>query len=102
MLDRVKKSFYNGARQVKLLASFLAERTKVETSLARQFYETTRLETKLDGYYTDIGRRVADMEEQGEKDIFNDDTVAHLTGEIKKIKRQISDYKKSVQTPKNQ
>jgi hypothetical protein len=98
MLERIKKSYHNGIKQARLLASFFAERTKVETSMARQFYETTKLETKLDGFYTDIGKRVAELEDRGEKEVLKDGIILQMVGEVKRVKKQIEDYKASIQT----
>ena len=94
MIDRVRKSFYEGVKQFKMFASFLSERTKVETSMAKQFYESSRLEARLDGLYNDIGRRVVELDEKGEKAISRDFVIREAIDEAKKLKRQIEECKK--------
>lgn len=93
MLDKIKKSFNEGVKSIKWVATFLAERTKVETSLARLLYESNKLETKLDELYRDIGRRVLELKEKGEKAVLKDFIILQMINEIKGLKEEIEDYK---------
>jgi uncharacterized coiled-coil DUF342 family protein len=97
MLDRIRRSFNEGVKQVRSFASFLAERTKIETSMARQFYESTKLQSKVNRLYTDIGRRVIELEEKGEATGLTDpDILQMIIDEVKRLKKQIEDYKNRV------
>jgi hypothetical protein len=93
MLDKIKKSFNEGVKSIKWVATFLAERTKVETSLARLLYESNKLETKLDELYRDIGRRVLELKEKGGKAVLKDFIILQMINEIKGLKEEIEDYK---------
>jgi len=92
MLDRIRKSFNDGVQNIKWFATFIAERTKVETSLARLLYESKKLETEIDALYSEIGKRVLELKEKGEKEVLKDFVVVQAVSEIKKIREQIEDY----------
>ncbi|MDP3298039.1 MAG: hypothetical protein AAB310_01070 [Nitrospirota bacterium] len=93
MLDKIKKNLNEGVKQVKWFAAFLSERTRVETSMAKLLFESSKLESKLDSFYCDIGKRVLELEGKGEKAILKDFMVVQAIGEVKKLKEQIEDYK---------
>lgn len=94
MFDRIRKNLNEGIKQVKWLAAFLSERTKAEASIARLLYESSKLETKLESLYGEIGRRVLELKERGEKDVFKDFMVLQTINEIKMLGEQIKDYQK--------
>lgn len=93
MLAKVKKSFDEGVKRAKWIATFLAERTRIETSMARLFYESSKLEDKVDELYRDIGKRVLELKDKGEKAVLKDVIIAQTMEEIKKVKEQIEEYK---------
>lgn len=93
MLDKIKKSFDEGVRKIKWFAVFLAERTKAEASIARLFYESSKLEGRLESLYSDIGKRVLELQEKGEKAILKDFIILQTIEEIKNLRKQIEDYK---------
>ena len=69
MIDKVKKSFSTGLLRIKWVATFLAERTKAETSVAKLLYEKTKLDSKINDIYSDVGKRVMELKEKGEEDV---------------------------------
>jgi hypothetical protein len=93
MLDRIRKSFNEGVKSVKWFATFLAERTRVETSIARLSYESNKLESRVDELYSDVGRRVLELKEKGEKAILKDLVILQAIDEIKRLREQIEDCK---------
>ena len=93
MIDKVKKSFSTGVLRVKWIATFLAERTKAETSVARLLYEKTKLEGKINDLYSDVGNRVAELKAKGEEDVLKDFMVQQALDEIKNLKETVDDYK---------
>ncbi len=93
MLDKIRKNFNDGLKNIKWVATFLAERTKVETSIARLLYESNKLETKLDELYCEVGKRVLELKEKGEKEVMKDFIILQMVNEVKKLREQIEDYK---------
>ena len=93
MIDKVKKSFSTGVLRVKWIATFLAERTKAETSVARLLYEKTKLEGKINDLYSDVGNRVAELKAKGEEDVLKDFMVQQALDEIKNLQETVDDYK---------
>lgn len=93
MLDKIRKNFNEGIKRIKWFATFFAERTKVETSIARLFYESSKLETRLDKLYSDIGKRVLELKEKGEKAVLKDFIILQTIDEVKRLREQIEDYK---------
>lgn len=94
MFDRVKKSFNEGVRNVKWIASFLAERTRTETNVAKLLYECNKLEAKLDNLYREVGRRVLELKDREDKPVYKDFIVLQTMNEITKLQEEIDDYKK--------
>jgi len=93
MIEKVKKSFSTGLLRVRWIASFLAERTKAETSVAKLLYEKTKLEDKINDLYSDVGNRVMELKEKGEEDILKDFIVQQALDEIKNLQESVDDYK---------
>lgn len=96
MIDKVKTNLATGLNRVKWIASFVADRTKSEASLARLLYESNKLEHKMDGIYKDIGKRVMELKEKAgseERDVFKDFQVQQSFDEVKKLKETLDDYK---------
>jgi hypothetical protein len=96
MIERIRKSFYNGVKQIKLFASFFAERTKVETSAVKQFFLSNRMELKLEELYGNIGRRVVEIQESGAGSILENPEVVRLIEEARTVKKEIDEYKSSL------
>ena len=93
MLDRIMKSFTTGVGRVKWVATFLAERTKAETSIAKIHFERSKIENKMDGLYRDIGKRVLELKKKGDDDVFKDLAIQHALSELKHMNKIIDDYK---------
>jgi hypothetical protein len=51
MIERIRKNLGEGLKSIKWIATFIAERTKAETSIAKYMYESSKLESKLDELY---------------------------------------------------
>ena len=93
MIEKVKKSFSTGLLRVRWIASFLAERTKAETTVAKLLYEKTKLEDKINDLYSDVGNRVMELKEKGDEDILKDFIVQQALDEIKNLQESVDDYK---------
>ncbi|RJQ50929.1 MAG: hypothetical protein C4526_11010 [Nitrospiraceae bacterium] len=93
MIDRIRKNLNRGLDQLKWVATFLAERTKAETEIARLLFESTKIEGRIDDLYRDIGKRVAELREKGEKSIWRDFVVQQALDEIKHMREAAEDYK---------
>lgn len=93
MINKVKNSFNTGLLRIKWIATFVAERTRAETSAAKLLYESHKLEDKIDDLYKDIGKRVLELKEKDEKDIFQDFIVQQALSEVKNLKQSVEDYK---------
>jgi len=94
MIDKIRISVKEGMKRVKWIAMFLAERTRAETEIGKLMFESSKLESKLEKLYIDIGKRVLELHQKGEKSVFNDFIVQQAIAEIKDLKDAIDDYKK--------
>ncbi len=83
MLDRTKESLAAGITRVKWIASFLADRIKAEISIAKIHYRRSRIERQINDRYRDIGRRVVELRDRGETDVFKDAVIQHALDEVK-------------------
>lgn len=93
MIDRIRKSLNKGLDQVKWVATFLAERTKAETDIARLLFESTKIEDRIEDLYRDIGKRLTELKEKGEKSVWKDFVIQQALDEIKHLKEAADDYK---------
>jgi gas vesicle protein len=96
MIDKVKKNLTTGLTRVKWIAGFVAERTKAETSVAKMLYESSKLDSKIDELYTDVGKRVMELKTKGGtegEDVFRDFIVQQALDEIKNLQDTVSDYR---------
>lgn len=97
MNEKVRKNLAAGINRVKWVAGYVAERTKIETSAAKLFFESSKLERKTGDIYRDIGERIVELKEKGgtdEIDVFNDAVVLQAFDEIKKLRETQDSYKK--------
>ncbi len=94
MIDRVKKNLATGMTRLKWIATFLAERTRAGTSVAKLLYESSKLGERIDDLYRDIGRRVMELKEKdGDNDVYSDFIVQQALDEIRNLKEDVDDYK---------
>lgn len=94
MINKVKDSFNTGLMRVKWIATLVAERTKAETSVVKLLYESSKLESKIDNLYRDIGKRVIELKEKGEKEVYQDFIVQQALHEVKDLRDAVKDYGK--------
>jgi hypothetical protein len=94
MINKVKDNFNTGLTRLKWIATFVAERTKAETSVAKLMYEISRLESRMDEIYRDIGKRVAELKARDEKDVFSDFLIQQSLSELKDVRENMEDYRK--------
>jgi hypothetical protein len=94
MIDRVKNNLATGLTRAKWIATFLAERTRAGTSVAKLLYESSKLRERIDDLYRDIGQRVMELKEKdGDKDVYSDFIVQKALDEIRNLKEDVDDYK---------
>ena len=93
MIDRIRKSLDKGLDQVKWFATFLAERTKAETEIAKLLFESTKIEGKIEDLYRDVGKRVMELKEKGDKAIWKDFVILQALDEIKHLKEAAEEYR---------
>ncbi len=97
MIDKIRKNFNEGVKSVQWIATFLAERLKAETSMAKLLYTSSRLEAKADELYRNIGRRVLELKEKGDKAVFKDFIILEAMEEIKRLNTEIEALKRKAQ-----
>ncbi len=96
MIDKVKKNFTTGLSRVKWIAGFVADRTRAETSVAKLLFESSKLESRMDDLYRDVGKRVMELKEKddlAEKDVYRDFIVQQALDEIRNIRESVDDYR---------
>jgi len=93
MLRIIRRSIREGLNRIKWVAAFLAERIRTETLIARHLYESSRIEDRIDGLYRDIGKRVYELDEKGERPSPDDFVIRQAINEIKDLRAMIRDHK---------
>jgi hypothetical protein len=93
-MNKLKESLNTGLMRVKWIATFVAERTKAETEVVKLMYESSKLESKIDDHYREIGKRVLELKEKDETEVFQDFIVQQALSEVKNLKASVEDYRK--------
>ncbi|MBI4687136.1 MAG: hypothetical protein HY756_05070 [Nitrospirae bacterium] len=93
MIERIRKSFNEGVKSIKWFADFLSERLRVEASIAKLLYTSSRLESRIYELHMDIGRRVMELKEKEDKAVLKDFIIMQSIDEINRLKSEIDDYK---------
>lgn len=101
MIDKVRKNLREGINRIKWIAAFLAERTRAETFIAKLLYESSKLEDRMDELYRDIGKRVLELKEKGEKSVFKDFIIQQAFDEINNLRKTVKDYKEKARELSN-
>lgn len=101
MIDKIRISLKEGMKRVKWITMFLAERTRAETEIGKLMFESSKLESKLEKLYIDVGKRALELHQKSEKSIFNDFIIQQASAEIKDLKDAIDDYKKQARELSN-
>jgi hypothetical protein len=101
MIDKIRVSLKEGMKRVRWITMFLAERTRAETEIGKLMFESSKLESKMEKLYIDIGKRAVELQQKGEKFFFNDFIVQQAIAEIKDLKDAIDDYKKQAKELSN-
>lgn len=100
MIEKVKKNLTTGLMRVKWIAGFVADRTRAETSVAKLLFESSKLESKIDDLYRDIGKRVMELKEKGDqsaKDVYRDFIIQQALDEIRNLHETVSNYRDQAQ-----
>jgi peptidoglycan hydrolase CwlO-like protein len=93
MLGIIRRSIREGLNRIKWMAAFLADRIRAETLIARHLYESSRIEDRIDELYRDIGRRICELDEKGERVSSDDFVIKQAINEIKGLRAMIRDHK---------
>lgn len=93
--DRIRKNAEEGLESIKRGASVVAERARIEASLARILLESGRVEKRLTALYQKIGERIYTLTTKKEKNILKDkditeslENLAILKEELNKLQRE--------------
>ncbi len=65
--------------------------------MARLLYASSKLESKLDGLYRDVGKRVLELKDKEDKPVFKDFIVLQSISEIQNIRQEIEDCRNRAQ-----
>ncbi len=94
MFKRLKQNFEGGIERLKWFSSLLSERLKVELALVRLLYQSEQMERRRDDLLQTIGKRVHELKEHPEMQVFKDRTVAETLAEVEKINEEIDSMRK--------
>jgi len=89
MLDRIRRDFDEGMRRLKWAGEFLAERTKVEVSLAKVVFECQKLQKSIEEKKLELGERVFDLRD--DKRALHNAVVRDIIAEIESLKSRLDE-----------
>lgn len=93
MLERLKRSFDSGVEKVRLLASIISERVKVEIAVTKLLWKTSDLEKKRDQLARSVGERVFDLRGRPEVNLLGDQKIKKSVSEMEEVVAEINEIK---------
>ncbi|MGW8322501.1 MAG: hypothetical protein ACWGSD_13200 [Thermodesulfobacteriota bacterium] len=88
--DRIRKDLEDGLNSIQAIGRFLAQRTRVETSLAKVVYDTQKIRRKIDEKYHELGERIYELKD--EKNPSDNATVRDLISDLSSLKEELDFY----------
>lgn len=87
--DRIRKNAEEGLESIKKGASIVAERAKIEASLAKILLESGKLEKRLKTLYQKVGERIYTLTAKKERNILKDSEITEALEEISRLKEDM-------------
>jgi archaellum component FlaC len=87
--DRIRKNAEEGLESIKKGASIVAERARIEASLAKILLESGRLEKRLKTLYQKVGERIYTLTAKKERNILKDSEITEVLEEISRLKEDL-------------
>jgi len=88
--DRIRRDLESGLRTFQFVGRFIAERTRVETSLAKVVYDTQKIRKKIDDRYRELGERIFELRD--EKNPTDNAVVRDMIAELATLKEELDVY----------
>jgi|GEM_PF-3074050 len=85
--DRIRRDIESGLHSFQSVGRYLAERTRVETSLAKVVYDTQKIRKKIDEKYRELGERLFELRD--EKNPAQDAIIRDLLSDLSGLKEEI-------------
>ena len=85
--DRVRRDLEDGIGTVKWLGRFLAERTRVETALAKVLYDAQKIRKKIEDRYLELGESIYELRD--DRQALDNATIRDLLGQIQTLKEEL-------------
>ncbi|MEK6692384.1 MAG: hypothetical protein AABY44_03040 [Nitrospirota bacterium] len=87
--DRIRKNAEEGLESIKKGASIVAERARIEASLAKILLESGKLEKRLKTLYQKVGERIYTLTAKKERNILKDSEITEALEEISRLKEDL-------------
>lgn len=87
--DRIRKNAEEGLESIKKGASIVAERARIEASLAKILLESGKLEKRLKTLYQKVGERIYTLTAKKERNILKDSEMTEALEEISRLKEDL-------------
>jgi len=88
--DRIRRDIESGLYSFQSVARYVAERTRVETSLAKVVYDTQKIRKKIDEKYRELGERLYELRD--EKNPTENAVIRDLLSECSGLKEELDFY----------
>jgi len=84
--NRIRRDLERGAATVLMVGRYLAERTRVETALAKVVFDSRKIQKKIEEKTLELGERVFELRD--ERPGIQDAVVRDLLAGIEELKRE--------------
>lgn len=88
--NRIRRDLDRGITNIISVGRYLAERTRIETSLAKVVFDSHRIQKKIDDKTLELGERIFELRD--EKRVLQNAVVRDLISQIEDLKRELDLY----------
>ncbi|MBI5199075.1 MAG: hypothetical protein HZA09_03560 [Nitrospirae bacterium] len=88
--DKIRKNAEEGIESIKKGATILAERARIEVSLAKILFEREKVEKRIKTLYQKIGEKIYTLTAKKERHILKDKEIADALEELVRLKEDLN------------
>ncbi|MEK6691657.1 MAG: hypothetical protein AABY78_10295 [Nitrospirota bacterium] len=88
--DKIIKNAEEGIKSIRKGTTILAERARIEASLAKILFEKEKVEKRIKTLYQKIGEKIYTLTAKKEKNILKDKEIAESLEELVRLKEDLN------------
>lgn len=92
--DKIRKNAEEGIESIKRGAAIVAERARIEATLAKILFEAGKVEKRIEALYQKVGERFYTLTVKKERNILRDTEINETFEEITRLKKELNSLRR--------